>query len=279
MKTTTDTAATATVAVHRFAVALSFPGEARTRIEAIATLLAARLGRDHVLYDRFHEAEFARPNLDTYLQELYHDHTALNVVFLGKEYNRKEWCGLEWRAIRDLIKHRREEIMLLRLDDGPVSGVYSIDGYIEISNRSDPEVAALILQRHTQHYGNGDRRSEAVTGQASIQDSKGPHLLLRDAGKLPDGRTTMCELGLEKGERIQVTLETEHDLDFAICTLASYKRWRSTTKLTGCLHLARRTSNMAITLVAKESGTHYVLIINNTRRKKPIGYTVQIHEQ
>jgi hypothetical protein len=113
----------------RFSVALSFPGETRGRVAVIAAHLAATLGRDRVLYDRFHEAEFARPNLDVHLQELYHDHTELLVVLLCRDYARKEWCGLEWRAIRDLIKHRREKIMFLRFDDAPVSGVFSIDGY------------------------------------------------------------------------------------------------------------------------------------------------------
>jgi hypothetical protein len=254
MNKKTDTAAKANVAAHRFAIALSFPGEARTRIGAIAMLPAARVGRDHVLYDRFHEAEFARPNLDIYLQELYHDHSDLNVVFLCQIYNRKEWCGLEWRAIRDLIKHRREDIMLLRLDDGPVSGVYSIDGYIDINNRSDDEVAALILQRHTQHHGNGARHPEPSTGQASAENANRPRLLLKNDGKLPNRRTARYQLGLEEGERVHVALQTEHDIDFAICTPASYQRWRATAKLTGSLHLARRTSNMAITLVAKESG-------------------------
>jgi len=42
MNTKTDTAAKATVAAHRFAISLSFPGEARTRIGAIATLGAVK---------------------------------------------------------------------------------------------------------------------------------------------------------------------------------------------------------------------------------------------
>jgi hypothetical protein len=85
---------------RRFAVALSFPGEARQRVAAIAEYLSGHLGRERVLYDKFHEAEFARPNLDVYLQNLYHEHAALNVVFLCEDYEKKEWCGLEWRAIR-----------------------------------------------------------------------------------------------------------------------------------------------------------------------------------
>jgi hypothetical protein len=246
--------------LKRFAVALSFPGEWRARVEAIAATLAKRVGRDRILYDRYHEAEFARPNLDLHLPALYHDETELNVVFLCKEYGEKEWCGLEWRAIRDLIKQRREDIMLLRFDDATVQGVYGIDGYIDIKDRTTQDVATRILERHAQHNPEGQKP------------------LLHDTGKLADGHTQMCDLLLEKGERINVQLEAEHEIDFAICTPPVYKRWRNSAKLTGCLHLARRTSNMAITLIAKETGKHHVLIINNTRRKKPVKYTLAIQE-
>ncbi len=89
----------------RFAIALSFPGDVRPRAEAIALRLADELGRNRVFYDRFHEAELTQMNLDVHLQAIYHDHSELIVVFLCKDYETKEWCGLEWRAIRDLINH------------------------------------------------------------------------------------------------------------------------------------------------------------------------------
>ena len=79
---------------YRFKVALSFAGEYRNVVSKIADTLAAYFGKDKVLYDKFHEAEFARPNLDLYLQELYHDNSKLIVVVLGKHYNEKTWCGL-----------------------------------------------------------------------------------------------------------------------------------------------------------------------------------------
>ena len=95
----------------------------------IAERLATELSREKVFYDEFYSAELARPNLDTYLQRIYHDCSDLVVVFLSGNYEDKEWCGLEWRAIRDLIKSRLDDkIMLIRFDDECVSGVFSIDG-------------------------------------------------------------------------------------------------------------------------------------------------------
>jgi hypothetical protein len=132
----------------RFRVALSFPGEHRSRVEKIAEALALRLGREKVLYDRWYAAEFARPNLDVYLPQLYHDESDLIVIFVSERYNEKEWCGLEGRAWRDVLKHKENErLMFLRLDDADVPGICSIDGHLDIRNMADGDVAAAILHR------------------------------------------------------------------------------------------------------------------------------------
>ncbi len=132
----------------RFNVALSFPGEHRPFVAAIADVLAQTLTKPRVFYDRFYEAELARPNLDIYLQRIYHDDADLIVVFLCEDYNNKEWCHLEARAIRDLIKQRRdEEIMFVRVDNGKVDGVFSVDGYVNAHDRPASEIAQLICER------------------------------------------------------------------------------------------------------------------------------------
>jgi hypothetical protein len=107
-------------------VAFSFPGETRQRIESIANTLAGDLGREKIFYDDWYKAVLAQPNLDTHLQRIYHDRADLIVVVLCADYQHKDWCHLEWRAIRDLIKKRHENIMFLRMDDADVDGVFSI---------------------------------------------------------------------------------------------------------------------------------------------------------
>ncbi|MBS1786784.1 MAG: hypothetical protein JST85_03635 [Acidobacteria bacterium] len=52
---------------RRFAIALSFPGEHRTFVEQVAAHLATTFSQDRVLYDHYHDAEFARLDLDVYL--------------------------------------------------------------------------------------------------------------------------------------------------------------------------------------------------------------------
>jgi hypothetical protein len=132
----------------RFQIALSFPGGYRPRVEKIASALAHVIGRNSVLYDKWHMAEFARPNLDVYLPKLYHEQSRLLVFFLGEEYTQKEWCGLEWRAGRDLLKRNEDDrLMFLRLDPADIPGLYSIDGYLDVNCLNDGQVASEILKR------------------------------------------------------------------------------------------------------------------------------------
>jgi TIR domain len=133
---------------HTFRVAFSFPGEARHRIGPIARNVREALGPHSVFYDEWYKAELARPNLDLRLQGVY-TRAELVVVCLCAGYERKEWCGLEWRPIRDLIKKRQDRIMLLRLDDADVAGSFSIDGYIDLRVHDDTETGALVVRRVT----------------------------------------------------------------------------------------------------------------------------------
>lgn len=133
---------------RRFRVALSFPGEMRTQVKTIADRLGQQIGMLSVFYDDNFKSELARPNLDTHLQHIYHEDSDLLVVFLCGPYAKKEWCGVEWRAIRDIIKQRRDDaVMLVRGDDARVPGIYSIDGYVDLRQHSEDEVAQLILDR------------------------------------------------------------------------------------------------------------------------------------
>lgn len=132
----------------RFRVALSFPGQHRGYVESVASLLRAKLGSDAVFYDNYYQPELARPNLDILLQRIYRENSDLIVVFLCEDYVSKEWCGLEWRAVRDIIKeHGDAKVMLLRLDDAAVPGLFGIDGYIDITTWSPGETVEAIEKR------------------------------------------------------------------------------------------------------------------------------------
>jgi serine protease AprX len=133
----------------RFSVAVSFPGEKRDYVkDVVAELRQLKMPRKEIFYDKFYPEELAVPDLDTVLQQIYRNDSELIVIFISAEYEKKDWCGLEWRAIRDIIKARRgQDIMPLRFDDTDVPGLFSIDGYLDLRDRDPDNVAALILKR------------------------------------------------------------------------------------------------------------------------------------
>lgn len=141
--------------MKHFKIALTFAGESRDLVEKIAIELANKFSKEDILYDKFHEADFARPQLDIYLQKLYHDCSDLIVVFLCDQYNQKRWCGVEWRAIRNILNNFNfEKIMYVKvgkenIDDISVPGFYgSEDGYVNANAHSYQEISDLIIERY-----------------------------------------------------------------------------------------------------------------------------------
>lgn len=133
---------------HDFDVGLSFPGEARGLVEQVARELEARVGPNAYFYDNNYVSQLARPSLDTLLQDIYRNRFKLIVVFVGDDYQRKDWCGVEFRAIREIIMARAEQrIMFVRVDDGAVDGVFRTDGYVDARRFNPSEIAQFIAER------------------------------------------------------------------------------------------------------------------------------------
>jgi TIR domain len=133
---------------HEFEVALSFPGEVRDYVEPVVAALERNIGPNSYFYDNNYVSQLARPSLDTLLQDIYANRTKLVVVFLCAKYQEKEWCGIEFRAIREIIKKRENDrVMLIRMDDGQVEGVFETDGYVDARKFTPEEIASFIQER------------------------------------------------------------------------------------------------------------------------------------
>src|SRR5262249_41665964 len=129
-------------------IAFSFSGYKREFVAEIAGILAGQFGADRLLYDKYHEAEFARPDLALCLPALYHDETDLVVAVLCNDYEKKEWSGLESNAIFGLIKERKADaVMLCRLDRVEVKELFGLAGFIALDDKTPAEVATLITKR------------------------------------------------------------------------------------------------------------------------------------
>ena len=140
---------------RRFRIAFSFSGDKRDFVAEIAGILAGRFGADRVLYDKYHQAEFARSDLAFHLPALYHNETDLVVAVLSNDYEKKEWCSLEWKAIYSLIKGRKaDEVMLCRFDRVEGEGLYGLAGFIDLDDKTPAEVATLIAERLALNEGH-----------------------------------------------------------------------------------------------------------------------------
>lgn len=132
----------------RFRAAFSFAGEKRNYVAKVAGMLADRFGEAAILYDKFHEAEFARRDLGFYLPDLYQKESDLVIVVMCLDYKEKEWCGLEWEAIFDLLKKsKNEDVMLCRFDHALVKGLYSTAGFLELDEMTAEQATTRILER------------------------------------------------------------------------------------------------------------------------------------
>ena len=135
---------------HEFDIAFSFPGEYREYVEDVVYALFSHIKPEKIFYDKFYKAHLAVPSLDTLLLDIYENRSKLNVVFLCEAYQEKQWCGLESRAIRNLIMQKQyERIMLIRTDDGKVDGYFDTDGGIDARQHKPEEMADNIVQRLT----------------------------------------------------------------------------------------------------------------------------------
>ena len=135
----------------RFKIAFSFPGEHRDFVYKIARGVADIYSEERILYDWFHRAEFARPNLDIHLQTLYMNESELIVIFICADYNKKKWCGIEWRAIRELLnsKEADDRIMFVKCGEGEVDGVFgTVDGYIDSTQVHIDDIINDIVSRY-----------------------------------------------------------------------------------------------------------------------------------
>jgi tetratricopeptide (TPR) repeat protein len=136
------------MSTKRFRIALSFAGEKRDFVAKVARILADRFDEKAILYDKYHEAEFARYDLGIHLPKLYRDQSDLVVAVLCKDYDVKLWTGWEWMAIHaQLNKNDGAKIMLSRFDHSHVDGLFENAGFVELDHKTPKQAAALILQR------------------------------------------------------------------------------------------------------------------------------------
>lgn len=137
-----------TAARATYSVAMSFSGRHRDYVSQVASVLKEALGAGKVFFDEDRQSLLARPNLDLVLQGVFRKQARLCVVFVSSCYLEKEWCQIEWRAMRDLLKaEHSDRLFIVRFDDSPLDGFLGIDGYVDARSSTPAQVAEGILSR------------------------------------------------------------------------------------------------------------------------------------
>jgi tetratricopeptide (TPR) repeat protein len=132
----------------RFRIAFSFAGEKRDFVAQVAAILARRFDEEHILYDKYHEAEFARYDLGIYLPKLYGEQSDLIVPVLCPNYDAKRWTGWEWVHIYGLLtKSDGQRVMPTRFEYANADGLSPAAGFIELDDKTPDDLAVLILER------------------------------------------------------------------------------------------------------------------------------------
>ena len=149
----------------RFRIAFSFAGEKRDYVAQVASILGKRFGEAVILYDKYHKAEFSRSDLAFYLPDLYEKEADLVVVVFCPDYDKKEWCGLEWNAIYGLLKARKAgEVMLTRFERVEGKGLHGLAGYTDLDDQTPDQAASLILERLA--LNEGQPKDHYIAGTA-----------------------------------------------------------------------------------------------------------------
>jgi hypothetical protein len=133
---------------RRFRIAFSFTGERRTFVKALVDVLLKQFGKEQILYDEFHKAEFARADLVTYLPKLYRDQADLIVVVVCDKYDVKRWTGMEWRHIHSMLMDKQDaRIMLCNFNHATVDGLTEGAGFAAMDHETPESAAKQVLER------------------------------------------------------------------------------------------------------------------------------------
>ncbi|MHB1132471.1 MAG: toll/interleukin-1 receptor domain-containing protein [Chloroflexota bacterium] len=127
----------------QFDVALSFAGEDRTYVEAVASRL--RDMEIRVFYDKYETATLWGKNLYEHLQDIYQNKARYTVLFISRHYADKVWTTLERQSAqaRAFVSHE-EYLLPARFDSTEIPGVLPTVGFVDLNAYSPVELAELI---------------------------------------------------------------------------------------------------------------------------------------
>jgi hypothetical protein len=131
---------------YQYDVALSFAGEDRVIVEAIASDLVDCDVR--VFYDEFFKAELWGKDLFQYLSAVYRDRAKFCIVFISKAYKEKVWPKHELRQAQERALFSASEYILpVIIDDVDLPGLNRTTGFLDARKMHPFTISALVLSK------------------------------------------------------------------------------------------------------------------------------------
>jgi TIR domain len=132
---------------RKFHVALSFAGEDRVYVEAVAAALRSD-GVD-VFYDKFEEVDLWGKDLYTHLSDVYQNSAVFTVMFVSDAYRKKLWTNHERKSAQARAFAESQEYILPAFFDETVEvpGLLRTTGHIGLVDRTPAELAELIVKK------------------------------------------------------------------------------------------------------------------------------------
>jgi len=136
--------ATKPLEAYQYDVCLSFAGEDREYVSAVAQQPQASGAR--IFYDEYHEVDLWGKDLYEHLDHIYKDSARFCVMFVSKHYAAKLWTNHERKSAQErAFKENSEYILPARFDDTAIPGLRDTVGCIDLQRKTPEEFTQLVL--------------------------------------------------------------------------------------------------------------------------------------
>lgn len=131
---------------YQYDIALSFAGEDRTYVRAVADSLESHALK--VFYDEYEQVQLWGKDLYEHLHEIYSSKAMYCVIFISEAYARRIWATHELKSAQErALREHGEYILPARFDDTELPGMRSTTGYIDLRALSPDEFASLVIEK------------------------------------------------------------------------------------------------------------------------------------
>ncbi|MEZ0492362.1 toll/interleukin-1 receptor domain-containing protein [Kineococcus sp. TBRC 1896] len=130
----------------KYDVALSFAGEQRAYVDAVASSLKEASVK--VFYDDYEKVELWGKDLYAHLDWVYRKASRYCVIFVSADYAKKVWTNHERRSAQGrAIQENSEYLLPARFDETDLPGLPPTVGYLDLASLGPAELAANIREK------------------------------------------------------------------------------------------------------------------------------------